>query len=58
VTRNDGRVSVRRAWTIPEVARLVDGEPVLELRRRFPFRFSLVLAGGEDSRAKPAGLSS
>jgi hypothetical protein len=28
------------------VARLVDREPVLELRRRFPFRFSLVLAGG------------
>jgi SAM-dependent methyltransferase len=51
VTRNDGRVSVRRAWTLPEVARLVDGEPVLELRRRFPFRFSLVLPGdGEKAR--------
>lgn len=47
VTRNDGRVSVARAWTIPEVASLLDGEPVLELRRRFPFRFSLVLPGGK-----------
>lgn len=46
VTRNDGRVSAARAWTIPEVASLLDGEPVLELRRRFPFRFSLVLPGG------------
>ncbi len=46
VTRNDGDVSVRRAWTLPEVARLLDGEPVLELRRRFPFRFSLLLPGG------------
>lgn len=53
VTRNDGRVSVRRAWTIPEVARLVAGEPVLELRRRFPFRFSLVLPGdGEKGRVE------
>jgi ubiquinone/menaquinone biosynthesis C-methylase UbiE len=52
VTRNDGRASVRRAWTIPEVARLVAGEPVVELRRRFPFRFSLVLPGGGTGRAR------
>jgi SAM-dependent methyltransferase len=45
VTRNDGRVSVRRAWTLREVAELVRGLPVAELRRRFPFRFSLVLPG-------------
>jgi SAM-dependent methyltransferase len=59
VTRNDGRVSVGRAWTIPEVARLVAGEPVLELRRRFPFRFSLVLpggAGGARAAASPSLL--
>ncbi len=43
VTRHDGRVSFGRSWSIPEVARLVSGQPVLELRRRFPFRFSLVL---------------
>lgn len=45
VTRADGRESVRRAWTLPEVAELVRGLPVAELRRRFPFRFSLVLPG-------------
>jgi ubiquinone/menaquinone biosynthesis C-methylase UbiE len=44
VTRHDGRVSFARSWTLPEVASLVAGEPVLELRRRFPFRFSLVLS--------------
>jgi SAM-dependent methyltransferase len=49
VTRNDGGISVRRAWTIPEVRALVAGDPVLELRRRFPFRFSLVLAGGGEA---------
>ncbi len=43
VTRTDGRTSVRRAWTLGEVAELVRGLPVAELRRRFPFRFSLVL---------------
>lgn len=46
VTRHDGRVSFRRSWTMQDVARLVAGLPVLELRRRFPFRFSLVLRGG------------
>jgi ubiquinone/menaquinone biosynthesis C-methylase UbiE len=54
VTRNDGRVSVHRAWTIAEVARLVEGEPVLELRRRFPFRFSLVMPGA-GAASEPAG---
>ena len=43
VTREDGYLSARKAWTIQEVASLTDGEPVLELRRRIPFRFSLVL---------------
>jgi SAM-dependent methyltransferase len=55
VTRNDGRVSARRAWTIPEVKRLVDGEPVLELRRRFPFRFSLVMPGVATLRQESSG---
>jgi ubiquinone/menaquinone biosynthesis C-methylase UbiE len=45
VTRADGRISARRAWTLREVAELVRGLPVAELRRRFPFRFSLVLPG-------------
>jgi SAM-dependent methyltransferase len=44
ITRHDGRVSLARAWPLEEVAALVAGLPVEELRRRFPFRFSLVLA--------------
>ncbi|HVF59538.1 MAG TPA: methyltransferase domain-containing protein [Thermoanaerobaculia bacterium] len=43
ITRHDGRVSMARAWTLSEVAALVDGLPVEELRRRAPFRFSLVV---------------
>jgi len=43
ITRHDGRVSLARAWSLAAVAALVDGQPVTELRRRFPFRFSLVL---------------
>jgi ubiquinone/menaquinone biosynthesis C-methylase UbiE len=43
VTRHDGKVSIARAWSLPEVAELVRGLPVEELRRRAPFRFSLVL---------------
>lgn len=46
ITRHDGRLSLARAWTLPAVAALVAGQPVVELRRRFPFRFSLVLEGG------------
>lgn len=44
ITRHDGRVSLNRAWKLPEVAEAVSGFPVVELRRRFPFRFSLVVA--------------
>ncbi len=46
VTRHDGRVSIARAWSLPEVAELARGLPVEELRRRIPFRFSLVVRGG------------
>lgn len=46
VTRNDGRVSTARAWSLAEVAELVRDLPVEELRRRTPFRFSLVLGAG------------
>lgn len=49
ITRHDGRVSLARAWSLAAVAALVEGQPVVELRRRFPFRFSLVLAGGSES---------
>jgi SAM-dependent methyltransferase len=45
VTCHDGRVSFGRSWRVEEVRRLIGALPVLELRKRFPFRFSLVLAG-------------
>ncbi len=49
VARHDGYLSIAQSWTIGEVAELVDqvdqvgGLQVEELRRRFPFRWSLVL---------------
>ena len=48
VARYDGLVSLEQAWTAAEVERFAAGLPVSELRRRFPFRFSLVVeaAGG------------
>jgi SAM-dependent methyltransferase len=44
ITRHDGRVSFERSWSLGDVARLTAGSPVSELRRRFPFRWSLVLS--------------
>jgi SAM-dependent methyltransferase len=49
ITRHDGRVSMARAWSLPEVAALVDGLPVEELRPRLPFRFSLVVGAGVET---------
>lgn len=43
VTRHDGKVSFERSWSLADVARLTAGLPVRELRRRFPFRWSLVV---------------
>lgn len=68
VARYDGLVSLAQAWTRTEVERLASGLVVVESRRRFPFRFSLVLKpapgartdatttplGGEP-RSRPAG---
>jgi SAM-dependent methyltransferase len=52
ITRHDGRVSLGRAWPLARVRTLIADQPVEELRRRFPFRFSLVLAGsGRQSSA-------
>ena len=41
----DGKVSIDQAWSLDEAADLAAGFEALELRRRFPFRFSLLLAG-------------
>ena len=54
ITRHDGLVSLARAWPLDAVASLVAGLPVEELRRRFPFRFSLVLAPGGLGPGPPA----
>jgi SAM-dependent methyltransferase len=43
VARHDGQLSVQQAWTLAEVKRLLAGEEVEEVARRWPFRFSLVL---------------
>jgi SAM-dependent methyltransferase len=53
ITRHDGRVSLTRAWPLPAVAALVADQPVTELRRRFPFRFSLVLPPSAPSSPSP-----
>lgn len=60
VTRHDGRISMERAWSIPEVRNLAEGLEVAELRRRFPFRFSLVVkrAAPTEDRARPAAARS
>jgi len=59
VTRHDGRVSLARCWPLSRVRALVADLPVDELRRRFPFRFSLVLPGLSPSAPpSPAGSRS
>ncbi len=49
----DGQVSLRQAWTAREIERFGDGLPVVELRRRFPFRLSLVIAPDRVPGAEP-----
>ena len=43
IARADGRLSLLQGWTIKEVRNLLRDRQISELRRRFPFRFSLVL---------------
>lgn len=47
VATHDGKLSTDQAWCLDEVQRLTSLMPVEELRRRFPFRFSLVLGTGK-----------
>jgi SAM-dependent methyltransferase len=51
VATYDGLVSLAQAWREEEVARLAAGLPVVELRRRFPFRLSLVIAPARGAAA-------
>ena len=50
IAREDGYVSLARAWSPDEVRRAASGVntgwTIAELRRRFPFRFSLVMVPG------------
>lgn len=43
VATYDGCLSTDQAWSLGEVIELTDGPDLIELRRRFPFRFSLVM---------------
>ena len=45
VARADGVLSIRQSWTVEEIRAFTREHPKLELRRRFPFRWSLVLRG-------------
>jgi len=47
VASYDGKLSTDQAWCMGEVRQMTADLPVQELRRRFPFRFSLVLPAGE-----------
>jgi SAM-dependent methyltransferase len=53
VTRHDGRVSFGRSWRMKDVRRLFADQPISELRRRFPFRFSVVLEGTRSPTSLP-----
>ena len=55
VATYDGLVSLEQAWSTAEVERLAEGLPVIELVRRFPFRFSLVIGPGRGEGAPGAG---
>jgi ubiquinone/menaquinone biosynthesis C-methylase UbiE len=54
VARYDGRLSVEQAWDLEAVRSLVTADELVELAPRWPFRFSLVLAG-TDGPTAPAG---
>ena len=47
VATYDGKLSTDQAWCLGEVRQVTTDLPVKELKRRFPFRFSLVLRAGK-----------
>ena len=51
VASHDGRTSAANAWSFDELCGLLDGQEPVELRRRFPFRFSLVLRPAHPPKA-------
>lgn len=44
---SDGCTSLRRAWALPAVRELTRGLPVRVLRKRAPFRWTMVVGSGE-----------
>jgi hypothetical protein len=51
VALHDGQISISNAWSLDEVSQFLDGQEPVELRHRFPFRFSLVLGPAHPPRA-------
>jgi ubiquinone/menaquinone biosynthesis C-methylase UbiE len=51
VALHDGQISISNAWSLDEVSQFLDGQEPVELRHRFPFRFSLVLGPARPPRA-------
>lgn len=47
VARSDGRTSLRRAWSVDRFARVAAGG-IVELRRRWPFRWAATLRPADD----------
>lgn len=47
VASYDGKLSTDQAWCLEEVRQITANMPVEELRRRFPFRFTMVLRTNE-----------
>jgi SAM-dependent methyltransferase len=49
VAFDDGVTSVERSYGLADVAAAAEGLPIVELRRRFPFRWALVLGDGREA---------
>jgi SAM-dependent methyltransferase len=58
VAYHDGVTSVVRSYSLDAVAATVAGMPVVEMRKSFPFRWVLVLAGGSAARLESPGTRS
>ena len=45
IAKTDGLLSVRQSWSVPEIRALAHAAawPVTRLRRRFPFRWSMLI---------------
>ena len=56
VALHDGRLSIRRAWRFDEVRRLASKLGPIDLRRRFPLRFSLILEP-DPARREPRSVA-